>query len=163
VEIAIEILCLAATVLVVSAGCRRVGLPAPLVLVVVGIGGSYLPFVPTIELTPELVLLGFLPPLLYAAAIRSSLIDIKANIRTISLLAVGLVLFTMAGLSDLSDGSGIHVLKFVTDHEPSRWLNRLIAIGEGSIDPMREALSMRYYSCVVDYRPQIPGDDWAAP
>jgi len=90
------ILGLAATVLVVTAACRRIGLPAPLVLVVVGIGASYLPFVPTIELTPELVLLGLLPPLLYAAAIRTSLIDIKTNIRTISLLAVGLVLFTMA-------------------------------------------------------------------
>ncbi len=92
---AVIILCLAATVLVVTAVCRRFELPAPLVLVVVGTGASFLPFVPTIELTPELVLLGLLPPLLYAAAIRTSLIDIRANLRSIGLLAVGLVLFTM--------------------------------------------------------------------
>ncbi|MTD15806.1 Na+/H+ antiporter [Nakamurella sp. YIM 132087] len=90
---AIIILEVAATVLAVTALCRRLRLPAPLVLVVVGIGLSYIG--PSVELTPELVLLGFLPPLLYAAAIRTSLIDIRANLRTIGLLAVGLVLFTM--------------------------------------------------------------------
>lgn len=62
---------------------------------VVGTIASFIPAVPTIELTPELVLLGFLPPLLYAAAIRTSLVDIRANIRPIGLLAVALVLFTM--------------------------------------------------------------------
>lgn len=93
-EIAIIILALAAIVLGVTSACRRFGLPAPLVLVVVGTVLSFVPGVPTIELTSELVLLGFLPPLLYAAAIRSSLVDIKANIRPIGLLAVGLVLFT---------------------------------------------------------------------
>ncbi len=94
-DTAIVILGLAATVIAVTAVCRRLGLSAPLVLVVVGTGASFLPFVPTIELTSELVLLGFLPPLLYAAAIRTSLIDIRANLRSIGLLAVGLVLFTM--------------------------------------------------------------------
>lgn len=94
-EIAIIILGLGATVLAVTSVCRRFGLPAPLVLVVVGTIASFLPFVPTIELTPELVLLGFLPPLLYSAAIRTSLVDIRANFRVISWLAVGLVVFTM--------------------------------------------------------------------
>lgn len=94
-EVPIIILALAATVLAVTSLCRRFGLPAPLVLVVVGTIASFIPAVPTIELTPELVLLGFLPPLLYAAAIRTSLVDIRANIRPIGLLAVALVLFTM--------------------------------------------------------------------
>ncbi|PWD50820.1 Na+/H+ antiporter [Serinibacter arcticus] len=94
-EIAIIILALGATVLAVTSLCRRLGFPAPLVLVVVGTIASFVPAIPTIELTPELVLLGFLPPLLYAAAIRTSLVDIRANIRPIGLLAVGLVLFTM--------------------------------------------------------------------
>ena len=71
----------------------------------------------------------------------------------------GFVLFRLTGLSNLTDGSGIHVLTFSTDHEPHRWLNEVIAIGEGSIDVQHAALAMRYYTCEVDYRPQIPGED----
>ena len=65
----------------------------------------------------------------------------------------GLVFFTLTGLSNLIDGSGIHVLTFMTDHEPSSWLNEVVAVGEGSIDTERMALYMRYYSCAVDHRP----------
>ena len=68
----------------------------------------------------------------------------------------GFVLFTLTGLSNLTDGAGIHVMTFVTEHEPHLWLNDVIAVGEGSIDVGRGALSMRYYSCHVDYRPEIP-------
>jgi hypothetical protein len=67
----------------------------------------------------------------------------------------GLVFFTVVGQTDLSDGAGIHVMRFATDHAPSLWLNDIVAIGEGSVDPVRRALSMRYYSCTVDYRPTI--------
>lgn len=67
----------------------------------------------------------------------------------------GTVLFTLRGLSNLTDGSGIHVMTFATQHEPSSWLNDVIAVGEGSIDQKRQALSMRYYQCRVDYRPTI--------
>jgi Na+/H+ antiporter len=95
VETAIWILALIATVTAVSAVAGRFELPAPLLLVVIGIGASYLPFVEVVELSPELVLVGLLPPLLYAAAIRTSLVDVKANVKSISLLAVGLVIFTM--------------------------------------------------------------------
>ena len=65
------------------------------------------------------------------------------------------VLFTLTGLSNLTDGAGVHVLTFMTEHEPLDWLNDVIAIGEGSIDPAAGALSMRYYSCHVDHRPTI--------
>jgi len=95
VETAIWILALIATVTAVSAVARRFDLPAPLLLVVIGIGASYLPFIEVVELSPELVLVGLLPSLLYAAAIRTSLVDVKANVKSISLLAVGLVIFTM--------------------------------------------------------------------
>jgi CPA1 family monovalent cation:H+ antiporter len=64
------------------------------VLVVVGVVGAYLPFVPEFRLEPELVLVGLLPPLLYATAIRTSLVDFKADRRAIALLSVGLVVFT---------------------------------------------------------------------
>ncbi len=83
---------------IVAAGvaglARRIGWSEPLVLVVVGIGVSFIPNVLDVELTPQLVLYGLLPPLLYAAAIRTSLVDFKANRRAILLLSVGLVAFS---------------------------------------------------------------------
>ena len=45
------------------------------------------------------------------------------------------VLFSMVGMSSLTDGEGVHVLMFRTEHEPHLWLNQVIAVGEGSIDP----------------------------
>jgi hypothetical protein len=65
------------------------------------------------------------------------------------------VLFALSGLSNLTDGSGVHVMTFMTEHKPHLWLNEVIAIGEGSIDPDAGALSMRYYSCHVDHRPAL--------
>ncbi len=94
VQTALWILALVATVTAASVIAKRVGVPAPLLLVVIGIVASFLPFVETFELTPELVLVGLLPPLLYSASIRTSLIDIKANRRAIAWLAVGLVIAT---------------------------------------------------------------------
>ncbi len=82
--------------LAVTAVSRRARLPAPLVLVVVGLAVSAIPGVPDYQLDPNLVLYGILPPLLYSAALDSSTIQIKANLRPIGLLAVGLVLFTTA-------------------------------------------------------------------
>jgi len=63
-------------------------------LVVTGVAASFVPGVPEYELSPELVLLGLLPPLLYAAALRTSLYDIRANRQAMGLLAVGAVVFT---------------------------------------------------------------------
>ncbi|KQW46962.1 sodium:proton antiporter [Nocardioides sp. Root1257] len=94
-------LLLVALVVSVLAGvviARWIGLPAPLVLVVAGVAASFLPFVPQIHLEPEVVLLGLLPPLLYSAAITSSLVDFNAHRRVILALSVGAVLFTMAGV-----------------------------------------------------------------
>ncbi|MGH3914250.1 MAG: Na+/H+ antiporter, partial [Pseudonocardiaceae bacterium] len=82
--------------LAVTALSRRYGLPAPLALVVAGLGVSMIPGVPDFRLDPDVVLFAILPPLLYSAALDSSSIRIRANIRSITLLAVGLVLFTTA-------------------------------------------------------------------
>ena len=49
-------------------------------------------------MTPELVLIGLLPPLLYSAAIRTSLVDFREHKRAIMLLSVGLVIFTAFGI-----------------------------------------------------------------
>lgn len=72
----------------------RIGVAAPLVLVVTGIGLGYLPFIPLIEIDPEVILLGVLPPLLYAAAVNVPLIDFRRNFRPIVGLSVVLVLIS---------------------------------------------------------------------
>ena len=76
-------------------------MPAPLLLIAVGVVGTFLPFVPEVHLEPEIVLLGLLPPLLYAAAIQTSLVDFNANRRPILFLSVGLVIFTAFGVGAL--------------------------------------------------------------
>jgi len=91
---ALEILGLLVVVGFVAGTARRFGVSEPLALVAVGIGISYIPRVLEIKLTPDLVLIGLLPPLLYAAAIRTSLVDFKVNRRAIGLLSVGLVAFS---------------------------------------------------------------------
>lgn len=98
VEIAFELVALAIVVLAGTALAERVGLPAPLGLIVVGVAASYAPGVPTVHLSSDVVLLGLLPPLLYSAAIGTSLVDFNANRRSILLLSVGLVVFTTAGV-----------------------------------------------------------------
>lgn len=97
-SVAFALLAIAATVLMGDAAARRIGVPAPLVLVVVGALGSYLPFVPELRLSPEVVLYGILPPLLYAAAVSTSLVDFRRLKVGILSLAVGCVLFTAAGV-----------------------------------------------------------------
>jgi monovalent cation/hydrogen antiporter len=94
VHAALDILALAAVAAIVAGLARRLAWSEPLVLTVVGIGVSFIPHVLEIQLTPDLVLIGLLPPLLYAAAIRTSLVDFRANRRAILLLSVGLVAFS---------------------------------------------------------------------
>jgi Na+/H+ antiporter len=84
--------------LVVAGQLGRV--PYPILLVAGGAGLGFLPGMPDgVQLSPDLVFLILLPPLLYAAAFFSSLRDLQANLGTISLLAVGLVAFTTVGLA----------------------------------------------------------------
>lgn len=72
----------------------RFGWSAPVALVAIGAGASFLPFVPDLEIEPDLILYALLPPLLYATAIRTSVVDIRARLDSILLLSVGLVAFT---------------------------------------------------------------------
>jgi Na+/H+ antiporter len=87
-------LVLVASVAAVSGVARRVGVPAPFALVLVGLAVGYIPGTPTIELDPEVVLVLILPPLLYAAALSTAFADFRDNLRPIGLLSVGLVLVT---------------------------------------------------------------------
>lgn len=94
VHIALSILAIAAAVVAVTALAERIRFSAPLLLMLVGIGASFVPFIHEPVLSPDIVLLGFLPPLLYAAAIRSSVMDFRANWRPIGYLSVLLVVVT---------------------------------------------------------------------
>jgi monovalent cation/hydrogen antiporter len=76
-----------------------VRVPYPIVLVLGGLALGFVPGVPPAELPPELVLVLFLPPLLYQAAFFSSPRDLRADARGITLLAVGLVLATMGAVA----------------------------------------------------------------
>jgi CPA1 family monovalent cation:H+ antiporter len=82
---------------------RRLGVPVPVVLVLAGLGYAVLPG-RNVELDPDLVLAVIIPPLLYSAAIEASLIDIRANLRPVASLSVGLVLataFAVGGVLEL--------------------------------------------------------------
>ena len=98
-HIAVWLVVLVATVVVVTAVAKRIDIPAAILLVVVGVAASYLPFVPEIRLNAEIVLVGLLPPLLYNAALQTSLLDFNVNRRPILLLSVGLVIFTTVGVA----------------------------------------------------------------
>jgi monovalent cation/hydrogen antiporter len=78
---------------------RVVGVPYPITLVVGGSGIGFIPGVPSVELDPELVLLIFLPPLLYGAAFFTSLRDLRRNARPIALLSIPLVGVTMVAVA----------------------------------------------------------------
>ena len=94
---ALSILALVATVLAVTALANRMILRAA-ATDARGNRSAFLPFVNVPELSSEVVLLGFLPPLLYAAAIRTSVIDFRANRRSIAQLSVLLVVVTALGV-----------------------------------------------------------------
>jgi CPA1 family monovalent cation:H+ antiporter len=94
VEPALYVLAIVVTVAVVAGASRRFGFSPPLALVVVGVVASFIPGIPSFELDPDVVLFGLLPPLLYAAAIRTSLVDFAAAREALILLAVLLVAVT---------------------------------------------------------------------
>jgi len=95
-EIDIVLVSLLGSVVVLGTIARLIGIPYPIVLV---IGGLVMGFVlgpdDTVTLDPELVLVLFLPPMLYSSAFFANLQDIRAGIRVVTVNAVGLVLVTM--------------------------------------------------------------------
>jgi len=78
---------------------RLVGVPYPILLVVGGLVLGFVPGMPEVELPPELVLVAFLPPLLYWAGFFSSPRDLRADARAITASAVGLVLVTTVAVA----------------------------------------------------------------
>ena len=90
----ILVLVLAATLLVRLADLGKI--PAPIVLVLGGLAIAFVPGLPDVELEPDTVFLLFLPPLVYAAGWRTSPLELRAVVRPLALLAVGLVFVTAA-------------------------------------------------------------------
>ncbi|MET7516317.1 Na+/H+ antiporter [Streptomyces sp. NPDC005480] len=86
----------------VAGAARRTPVPAPLLLVAVGLIASYLPGVPQYTLDPHIVLPLILPPLLHTAALESSYLDLRANVRPVALLSVGYVLFATVAVGWLA-------------------------------------------------------------
>ena len=75
---------------------RRISVPYPTLFVIGGLGLALVPGLGHIELEPELVLLVFLPPLLFTAAFETPIRDLRANLAPLLRLSIGLVVFTMA-------------------------------------------------------------------
>jgi CPA1 family monovalent cation:H+ antiporter len=81
---------------------RKISVPYPIVMVLGGLALSFIPGIPSISLNPDLIFLIFLPPLLFSSAWSTSIREFRANIIQISLLAFGLVGFTVLGVSLLA-------------------------------------------------------------
>ena len=99
----------AAAALIVAATFTEV--PYPILFVLGGVTFGFVPGVPNFELNPDLVLVIVLPPLLYSASFFSSLRDLRANLRPISLLSIGLVVATTFAVAAIAHAA-IHGLSW---------------------------------------------------
>jgi len=97
---------------------RRLSIPYPIVLVIGGVVFGFIPGVPTVKLDPNVVLVVFLPVLVYGAAFFADLGDIRQNLRAVTMVSVGLVLATMTGVAIVAHGLIVAVGAVVAD--PSR-------------------------------------------
>ncbi|HEY6254596.1 MAG TPA: Na+/H+ antiporter [Xanthobacteraceae bacterium] len=93
------LLLLLAVLVVVAIVARRLNTAPSILLVIAGIGLALTPGLPRIELAPELVLFGILPPLIYSAGVAMSWREFRFSLRPITLLAFGCVVFTTAAVA----------------------------------------------------------------
>jgi CPA1 family monovalent cation:H+ antiporter len=101
-DIELLVFMLLAVALLAGLGLRS-GVPYPVALVLGGLVIGLVPGLPSPELDPDIVFFVFLPPLLYSAAVTSSWPELKANAWPIVLLAVGLVLLTIAAVAAIAN------------------------------------------------------------
>src|ERR1044072_5146412 len=90
----VSVVGLFAVVVLVREVSRKFGFQDPIALLVVGVGLSFVPGLPSFRVAPELVLMVLLPVLLYGAAFTTSVSEFRANLRSIGMLSVGLTLCT---------------------------------------------------------------------
>src|SRR6201992_3855757 len=98
------LLLLLAVLAVVAIVARRLNIAPSILLVIAGIVLAIVPDLPRIELAPELVLLGILPPLIYSAGVAMSWREFKFNLRPITLFAFGGVVFTTCAVAAAAHG-----------------------------------------------------------
>lgn len=105
-ELALVLLVAAAVIVALS---RRLGIPYPIALVLggilLGLVLAAVPTAPDVTLDPDLVLVVFLPPIVFAAAWRTPVRDVRQNLRPVLLLSVGLVLVTTVVVGAVAAGS----------------------------------------------------------
>ncbi|WP_327366875.1 Na+/H+ antiporter [Streptomyces sp. NBC_01217] len=101
-QMALLLLLLLGAVVTVPLG-ERLGLPAPVLMTLAGVGMAFLSFVPNVDIPPEIILPALLPPLLYASVQRTSWRQFAANRRPIFLLAVALVFITTAAVAAVAN------------------------------------------------------------
>lgn len=93
------ILLIMALMIAASGLADKIKIPLPILLIILGVTIGFIPSMPEIVINPEIIMLIFLPPLLYDAAFNISFIDFKTHINTISTLATGLVFLTTAAIA----------------------------------------------------------------
>jgi monovalent cation/hydrogen antiporter len=96
IQILIVLLSVVAAVAVLA---TRLKIPPAILLVLTGLALALIPGLPAMELAPQLMLLLVLPPVIYASAVRMSWREFRFNLAPISMLAVGCVIFTTAGVA----------------------------------------------------------------
>lgn len=96
------ILIIMALMIGISGLAGKIKIPVPMLLLIAGIMIGFVPAMPEVEINPEIIMLLFLPPLLYDAAFNISFQQFKTNINTIGTLAIGLVFLTTAGIAVIS-------------------------------------------------------------
>lgn len=93
------LLLLLAVLAVVALAAKRLKTAPSVLLVIAGVALAFVPGLPRIELAPELVLMGMLPPLIYSAGVAMSWREFRFNLRPIALFAVGGVVFTTCAVA----------------------------------------------------------------
>ncbi|GAA4526643.1 sodium:proton antiporter [Brachybacterium paraconglomeratum] len=99
----LELVAVVGVLLIVASSyfAGKFGVATPIVLVLLGLGLSFLPGMPPIAPDPALILAGVLPPLLYSAAVNMPVVDFRRDLRTIGALSVVLVLVSAFGTGAL--------------------------------------------------------------
>ena len=93
------VLLMMAVLAAVAVAARRMHIAPSILLVVAGVAVAFVPGLPKVTLAPELVLLVILPPLIYSAGVSMSWREFRFNLRPISLLAFGCVVFTTCAIA----------------------------------------------------------------
>ena len=133
-------LLLLAAIAALGVAANRLRLPPSILLVLAGTALAMVPGLPRIELVPELILLLVLPPVIYSAGVSMSWREFRFNLRPITLLAIGAVVFTTcavaAGLHWLLGWPWLLIgwLSFLPDWM-FNWIYRLIASNRQAFFP----------------------------